>query len=362
MGDHPRADFNFMCIHPKCHAMLSTTRSTLAALAALAALPCTSAARILAWSPPGTDPIVLNGTLSAVLAGTGSSLADVTVASSAADLCAGLEAGSTEWLVVPSFQTLPLGRYWGPDVTAVSRVDSSVDDCAIFALPKFLRGGGMWLAAPGAPPTGWFNDIPATDDFSINVFSPYEVYQAPALSSLAPVSGAAASHAARALATLRANVTSAVAFARDGAAVFTPAVAAVDAAGRTRAWAAASLAFPSGGRGLFPGSCWVLLGVTAPAEVYVAPAWQDEVAAMVTACQAESGGTPAPSDSCPCPARGSAASPLLPRLSLSEVGAGQRVPYPPTHDAPSRRTGGTGRFPTDRSGLRSGPTRFATPP
>lgn len=300
------------------------TRSTLATLTAFTALHGTYAARILTWSPPGTDPIILNGTLSAVLAGTGSSLADVTVASAAADLCAGLETGATEWLVVPSFLTLPLGRYWGPDVAATSRANASVDDCAISSLPKYLRRGGKWLAAPGAPPIGWFNDIPATDDFSVNVFSPYEVYQAPAMSSLAPASAAVASCALNTLAALHANVTSAVAFARDGAAVFTPAIAAVDAAGRTRAWAAASLAFPSGGGGLFPGSCWVLLGVTAPAEVYIAPAWQDEVAAMVTACQAKVEGAPAPSDSCPCPARGSAATPLLPRLSLSEVGACRR--------------------------------------
>ena len=274
----------------------------LLALSALLFLPsaCAAAARVLVWAPPGTPPTVINCTLTAVLTGSGSDATSVLFVSDAAALETALAATSLEWLVVPSFVSLPLGRYWGvgDNLSSVMLEGAAPPPPAAAALASFLARGGKWLVAPGSRPTGWFNDLPPSL-FAINVFSPYEVYNHER-AFVGELDGV--------------RVVSALPFPSVGTAAFSPSTHALDARNRTLAWASSTTRFVSGP---FASSCWVVSGVVDEAA-YGAPSWGRELTGLVATCsQPPSPPPPPPPPACPCAPRGSPASPLLPRLSIN---------------------------------------------
>ena len=287
------------------------------------ALPSLVAAvRIVAWVPPGTDSAVLDGSLAAVFTGTGASAAESLTDPAA--LCAAL-LGEAGWLVVPSFVSLPLGRYWGVgDDTALrgehehaagearsagqqaeSQLAAAAAPCSVAQeLSSWFARGGRWLIAPGAHPSGWFMDVPLPL-MALNVFTP-EYGLLSEVTVPLPDGTALA----------RVAVTSALTFPSVGEADFGPGLSALDARNRTLAWASSHTRFRGGA---FAGGCWVLQGLLS-SDGFADVAWRSAIAAHVAACDEPLPPPPPPYTSCPCPARGSPAAPLLPRLSLSSDG------------------------------------------
>lgn len=267
------------------------------------ALPSLAAAvRIVAWVPPGTDSAVLNGSLAAVYMGTGASAAELLTDPAA--LCAALQ-GEVGWFVVPSFVSLPLGRYWGVGDDTALPVAADAAPCSVAQeLSSWFARGGRWLVAPGAHPSGWFLDVPLPL-MALNVFTPeYGLFSEvtvplPDGSALTPVA-----------------ITSALSFPSEGEGDFVHGLSALDARNRTVAWASSHTRFSSGA---FAGGCWVLQGLLS-SDGFADASWRSAIAAHVAACDGPPPPPPPPSTSCPCPARGSPAAPLLPRLSLSSDG------------------------------------------